>query len=218
MKRVKWISGLTLFLTVVLFLQYALPSHDVVQIVGTDVKRMDVSSGSWLWAKPDAGTNAAQTRDVRFINAVRSSGKPRVYRNEDTNWGWPPYLKFNSGDLNAEAQSYGKQQDQWVVVTYYGWRINFLSVFPNAIRIRPVATPATSIIPWFNIVFLTLLATLVGYIYLKIRAFKRRRVDPVLVDMGEAWDSVEDKASDARDSAVSLWSRIWAGVKARLNR
>jgi len=31
--------------------------------------------------------------------------KPRVFRNEDTGWGFPFYFKFNSADLQAVAQS-----------------------------------------------------------------------------------------------------------------
>ncbi len=212
MKRLKWIVIALLSLVVVLFFHYSLPSRDVVQIVGTDVKRMDVDSGSWLWAAPDAGTNAIHTRDVRFINAVTPTGKTRVYRNEDTDWGWPPYFKFDSSDLNAQAQAYAKMEDQWVAVTSYGWRIKFLSMFPNAVKIKPVAGPDVTLIPWFNIVFLTLVAALALYIFLKIRQFKRRRVDPVLEDVGEVWDSVEESAEDVKDSAISLWTRLWRWI------
>ncbi len=114
MNRLKWISLALVALVIGLFLQYSLPSRDIVQIVGTDIKRMDVGGSSWLWASQDAGTNVNSTRDVRFINAVRPNGKPSVYRNEDTNWGWPPYFKFDSGNLNAEAQAYAKQDGTWV--------------------------------------------------------------------------------------------------------
>ncbi len=213
MKRLKWIVITIITLIVALFFQYSLPKHDIVQIVGTDVKRMDVDSGSWRWAAQDSGTNVTNTRDVRFINAARPNGKPRVYRNEDTNWGWPPYFKFDSGDLNAEAQAYAKQDDFWVSVTYYGWRITFLSIFPNAVGMKPVSGPDATIIPWFNIVFLTLLTALAVYIFLKIRQFKRKRVDPVLEDVGEAWDSVEDTASEAKDSAVGWWKKLLKWIR-----
>jgi len=88
MKYLKWIVGIPLLIVVVAFLHYTLPGRDVVRIVGTDVKRMDIGSSSLFWAAPDAGTNPNWTRDVRFINTVWPDGEPRVYRNEDTDWGW----------------------------------------------------------------------------------------------------------------------------------
>ncbi|MFQ5758017.1 MAG: DUF1523 family protein, partial [Acidiferrobacterales bacterium] len=78
---------------VALFLHYNLPRTDVVQITGTDVKRIDRSD-------PGQGV---RTRDVRFISTVTRTGKVKVFRNEDTGWGWPPYFKFDSADLTAEA-------------------------------------------------------------------------------------------------------------------
>ena len=74
-----------LALAVGLFLHYNLPRTDVVRITGTDVKRID--------RKGEEQT--PRTRDVRYINTVTRSGKVRVFRNEDTGWGWPPYLKFD---------------------------------------------------------------------------------------------------------------------------
>ena len=85
-------------------------------------------------------------------------------------------------------------------------------MFPNAVKIKPVAGPDVTLIPWFNIVFLTLVAALALYIFLKIRQFKRRRVDPVLEDVGEVWDSVEESAEDVKDSAISLWTRLWRWI------
>ncbi len=208
MRRIKWFFGIIISLMVIAFLHYALPSRDIVQIVGTDVKRMDVGHNSWFWASPDAGTATETTRDVRFINAAWPNGAPSVYRNEDTNWSWPPYLKFDSGNLNAEAQARAKQDGVWVAVTHYGWRIKLLSMFPNAIRIRQVDGPHVTLIPWFNIAFLTVIFIIFAAIYFRIRKFKRRRVDPVLEDVGEAWDNVEDTAAEARDTAIGFGERI----------
>jgi len=214
LRRIKWIFRFVLLASLAAFLHYSLPSKDIVKIVGTDVKRMDIGGRSWLWASPDAGTQANFTRDVRFINAAWPDGSPRVYRNEDTNWSWPPYFKFDSGNLNAEAQALAKENDVWIAVTHYGWRINLLSMFPNAISIARVAGPETTLIPYFNIAFFTLAAALSIYIFLRIRRFKRRRIDPVLKDVEGAWDAVEDTASDARDSAVDAGR----GLRARFRK
>lgn len=130
-----------------LFLHYNLPHTDVVQITGTDVKRID-----------RGGKNQTQkTRDVRYINTVTRSGKVKVFRNEDTGWGWPPYFKFDSADQTAMAQKIMQDPgDVWVRVRYYGWRIRVFSLFPNAISIKIVDKDYTHI-PVFNIIFLTLL-------------------------------------------------------------
>ena len=161
MKYVKWIVGIPLVLVIVLFAHYTLPGRDVVRIVGTDVKRMDIGSSSLFWAAPDAGTNPNWTRDVRFINAVWPNGEPRVYRNEDTEWRWPPYLKFNSSNVTAQAQDLAKKDGEvWVAVTHYGWRIQLFTIFPNIISIQEVSGPNAFLIPWFNIIFFLVLAAI----------------------------------------------------------
>ena len=82
-------------------LHYWLPDREIVRIVGTEVKRVDVESGAPFWDRADIGTNEEATRDVRFINAEKKNGRSMVFRNEDTGWGWPPYLKFDSGDVTS---------------------------------------------------------------------------------------------------------------------
>ena len=81
-----------------------------------------------------------------------------MYRNEDTGWGWPPYFKFNSADVTAQAQSLaGETEKSWVLVTYYGWRVTLLSHFPNAIGLEKVNKDYRHL-PLFNIFFLFALA------------------------------------------------------------
>ncbi len=204
----------TLIFVIFAFFHYSLPSRDIVRIVGTDVKRMDVGTGSWFWAEADAGSLAGDTRDVRFVDAVWPNGNVRVYRNEDTNWGWPPYLKFDSGNLNAEAKSLvsGKDDPQWVAVTHYGWRFKLLSMFPNVIGLKPVDGPDVTLIPWFNIIFLTLLGALILWIWRFFRRLKQRHVDPVLENVTETaddfMDGLGDTASAARQRATGAGTRL----------
>ena len=185
MKHLKWIFGIILVLGLILFAHYSLPGRDIVQIVGTDVTRKDIKTSSENSAQPI-------TRDVRFINAAWPNGEPRVYRNEDTGWGWPPYFKFDSSNITAQAQAYAKNDNLWVAVTHYGWRIELFSIYPNAVKIKLVDGPDTKLIPWFNIIFFILLALLAIYIFLKIRAFKRRVIDPVIDDI----DTIIDDAGE----------------------
>jgi hypothetical protein len=157
MKTVKWVAIGVVILVLGGFLHWTLPSRDIVRIVGTDVVRVDADSGS------TSGAGEAGTRDLRLINTVTPSGEPRVFRNEDTGWGWPPYFKFDSSNLAAEADNAvsTKEAPEWMIVTHYGWRITFLSRYPNAVSIRPAEGPEQTLIPWFNIVILAVLAALV---------------------------------------------------------
>ncbi len=153
-----------LAVTVVGFLHYNLPRTEVVQITGTDVKRVD----------RDHPTEVTRTRDVRYISTVTRDGKVRVFRNEDTGWGWPPYLKFNSADLAGHAQLIMQDAAKpWVRVRYYGWRINIFTLFPNAVSVKIVDKDYTHI-PMFNIVFLILLTGAAVIAWLGIRRLVNR--------------------------------------------
>ncbi|WP_428648748.1 DUF1523 family protein [Roseibium sp.] len=222
MKFLKWIIGIPVLLVVVAFLHYTLPGRDVVRIVGTDVKRMDIGSSSLFWAAPDAGTNKNWTRDVRFINAVWPNGEPRVYRNEDTDWGWPPYFKFDSSNITAQAQDLAKKGgDVWVAVTHYGWRIKLFTIFPNVISIERVSGPNVFLIPWFDILFFLVLGLLGYLIFRTIRALKRKHVDPIVEGIDDFVDdvgeNVEQATSEAQRRATEAtggfrrWKKRWFG-------
>ncbi|MDJ0874172.1 MAG: DUF1523 family protein [Desulfobacterales bacterium] len=155
-------------LLVVAFLHYHLPRTAIVTIQGVDVKRMD-SRGSMT---PNPGT--AGSRDVRFINTVKQDNRVLVLRNEDTGWGWPPYFKFNSSDLVAQAQAFANENPPpTVLITFYGWRIQLFSLYPNITRMRSVA-PDYSHFPWFNIIFLVLLGSASIFIGLKVKQLSQR--------------------------------------------
>lgn len=164
LRIIKYVLLAALVLALALVLHYHLPRTDVVRITGTEVKRVD---------RQDPGT-AARTRDVRYINTVTRDGDIRVFRNEDTGWGWPPYFKFDSADLTALAQTIAQSpEDPWVRVRYYGWRIKILSLFPNAVDLEVVDREYTHV-PVFNIVFLTLLAAALIWLLRVLRRWSRR--------------------------------------------
>ena len=209
MKYVKWIVGIPLVLVVVLFAHYTLPGRDVVRIVGTDVKRMDIGSSSLFWAAPDAGTNPNWTRDVRFINAVWPNGEPRVYRNEDTGWGWPPYFKFDTSNLQAEAADAKSTaaSPQYMAIRHYGWRNEFFSIFPNAISVWPVDGPeASKPLPWLNVLILTILAAICYGIWVRWRRFREKRIDPKLEEMQDSWEATEDSLAEKRSRLRRWWA------------
>lgn len=180
MKKIKFGMAIFLLAAVALFLFYNLPRTVVVQISGTDMKRVDRASGKVVerQATDDARRGTLQTYDVRYINSVARNGKTRVFRNEDTGWGWPPYFKFNSADLTAQAQAYASVPEKpWVLVKYYGWRIRIFSMFPNAVSLRTVDRDYNHF-PLFNVVFISLLVVAVFVVWRKIRKLIKRRRGP----------------------------------------
>jgi hypothetical protein len=149
-------------------LHYALPQHDVVRIVSTEVRRVDLDG------KPRDQDSRGSSRDVYYIFAEDvETKKPRVYRNEDTGWGFPPYLKFNSADEQAVASAIAAERGV-AAITRYGWRIQLFSTFPNAVNVRRwnAEDPIT---PWFNIVFFAALAALAVYVGVRARRSRPAR-------------------------------------------
>lgn len=165
--RVLAVLALLVITPVAAFLHYVLPRHDVVRIVNTEVRRVD-SSGKPIGRGDDPRTS----RDVYYIYAetTDASREPRVYRNEDTGWGFPFYFKFNSADEQAVAASISAEKGV-ALITRYGWRNHLFSWFPNAVNIRRW-NEADTVTPWFNIVFFTLIG--LAAVALALR-FRRRR-------------------------------------------
>ena len=161
------------------------------------------------------------TRDVRLINTVRKKSfllgfiqrdaeGVMVFRNEDTGWIWPPYFKFDSSDLQAEASDYTSTSadPQWVVVTHYGWRNRFFTIYPNAIAIRPVAGPDVTVIPWFNIFFFVFVGAAWLFLRAMWRQFRERSIDPALARAGDVIEAA-DSHLDERRGRISRWLGTW---------
>ena len=195
-------------------LHYALPQTDIVRVSSTEVVRMDFSAISrHFYAAADAVMNENATRDIRLINAARPSGKVIVYRNEDTNFGWPFYFKFDSSNLQAEAADSvsAKGEDaQYVAIKHYGWRIPMLSIYPNAISLKPVSGPDARTIPAFNIVFFTLLGAAGFALWSAARRFKRARLDPTLARAGESLGAARGDFEN-RSRGMRAWLGTWKG-------
>ncbi len=211
MVYIKWTFGAILALAVFAFLHYNLPQRDIVRVAGIETKRVDLGENFWFFGSPDAGNAALGNRDVFFIQTIRQNGKPMVYRNEDTSWGWPPYFKFDTSNLQTEAADLVSTKDnpQWVVVRHYGWRNEFLSIYPNAVAVWPVDGPDVRLIPYFNIVVLTLLGSLFVFIWVRIRRFKANRIDPMLDDVGDALDSAGDQVVDTASGVGGWFKRLF---------
>ncbi|MGG7048034.1 MULTISPECIES: DUF1523 family protein [unclassified Campylobacter] len=146
---------LMVHLITVAIINFALPSYKTLTIVGTEVKRMD----------KDGFINKQRTangvvRDVYFLyTKFPDSEKVISFRNEDTRWGFPFYMKFNSADLQARATAFAEEKTL-VEVKYYGWRIPIFDEFFNAISVKKLENTENASHPIVSYIlyFLTLVS------------------------------------------------------------
>ena len=210
MRNVRRIFRVVLFVIAGLYLHYTLPQHDVAKVTGISDRLERLSSFQQIfYNQVDLGSAEGDMRDLRLINTVkvdtwflglwRGGERVMVYRNEDTGV-YPPYFKFDSSDLEAEASALAGKE-QWVSITHYGWRMRFLSIYPNAISIKPVSGPEYRPFLWFNLFFFAFL--IVGFFFVRAmwRQFVERTVDPTM-------DALED-GYDMRKSRVQKWLDSW---------
>ncbi|WP_025054979.1 DUF1523 family protein [Sulfitobacter noctilucicola] len=205
MTMIKWVFWSTIWLLVIAVFHYTLPQVDIVRVTDTYEKRIDPGENALFWSQADVGSDGTMAnRDVFFIQTRRAKGDVMVYRNEDTGWGWPPYFKFDTSNLQAEAADAKSTADaaQYYAIKHYGWRNEFFTIFPNAISLRPVDGPdASKGIPFLNIFIITLFAAIVWAIYVRWRRFRMSRIDPTL-------EAIEDDMAE-RSGAVKRWLGTW---------
>ncbi|WP_050527998.1 DUF1523 family protein [Pseudorhodobacter aquimaris] len=216
MRYVKWTFLAIIALLLFSFFHYTLPQRDIARVVGTENRRIDFGENSFFWASPDVGNAVDKNRDVFFIQTFRSNGKPMVYRNEDTGWGWPPYFKLDGSNLQTEAQNMISSADnpRWVAITHYGWRNEFMSIFPNAISMRPVEGPDVKVFPWFNVIFFIVLAGVLLLLWRMWAQFRERTIDPTLESIGDTFDEVDARA-DGLWARFKAWLASWTGKSGR---
>ena len=224
MRTLKWAFWILVALAAGGFLTYTLPSNDIVRIVGSEVRRVEIGPNGLFWAGGEPTDPNSGNRDVKFISAVLENGKTRVYRNEDTGWIWPPYFKYDSSNLHAQATDLKSTaaDPRWVNVTSYGWRISWLSIYPNAISVRPVAGPDVRPFNWPAQLILALIGAFLFLIWRMWNQFRERTIDPAVRSADEAWDRLDARADAARDHIASEASeaqgrvrRWWNGIRGR---
>ena len=173
----------------------------------------DFGENSIFWASADTGNvGSAVNRDIFFIQTkLANSGEVMVYRNEDTGWGWPPYFKFDTTNLQAEASDLKSvaEAPQYAMIKHYGWRNEFLSIFPNAISVEVVDGPdASKGWPILNILILTLFAAVSYFIFIRWRRFRMARIDPTLEEIQDNWDAAGD-AVEGGHGRLKQWLNSW---------
>lgn len=221
MRNLRRAFRIILFLGVGLWLSYVLPQQDIARVVKTEDYRTDFSTWNRIFfAQADAGNAELPNRQIRLINTqrqqtyffglIRGGEQTMVYRNEDTGWLYPPYFKFDSANLDTEAEDLRStaEEPRWVKITHYGWRIKILTVFPNAISIKEIEGPDVRIIPWFNIGFFIFL--ILGYLFLRAMwlQFRERTLDPIA---GRVSDQVDHAQADLAEQRGRLrrWLDTW---------
>ncbi len=201
MRYVKWVLVALFWLVVAAMLHYTLPQNDIARITDTYEKRVDFGAGRWFWTGADGSDATPGNRDVFFVQTRQPDGDVMVYRNEDTGWGWPPYFKFDSSNVQAIASDLRSTASEptWVAIKHYGWRAEFLSIFPNAMSIRVVEGPDVRVWPWTSIVILVLLAAAAWALWVRWKRFRARRLDPMFDRWGDNLDAAGDRFSRRRD-------------------
>jgi len=195
--RIIFIAVISLILGALL--HYTLPQRDIVRIVNVESRLTEVAglNGIFFSQRDSGSSQASDMRDLRLISTIRPDGRPLVYRNEDTGVFWPPYFKFDSEDVQAEASNLTSTEaaPQWVAVTHYGWRSNLISIYPNAISIRPVESPDVALFPWLNIVILGLLVLVLFVAWRIWERFEDRVIDPIRDRTAVSWAKFRDRVS-----------------------
>jgi len=201
----RWTFWITVWAIIASFFHYTLPQTDIVRVTDTYESRENPTSYTLFWGAPDlAADGTVLPRDVFFIQTRRAKGDVMVYRNEDTGWGWPPYFKFDTANLQAEIGDLVSTAEapRFVAIKHYGWRNEFFSIYPNAVSVHAVAGPdAPKGIPYLNIFILTLFTALVYGVWTRWRRFRKARIDPRM-------EAIEDDLADAT-GAVTGWFRSW---------
>ena len=203
MRIVKWTIVLALVLVIGGLMHYTLPRQEVVRIVGVETRLETLGWNRIFFSSAPTGQAASDTRDVRYIETVRPSGRELVLRNEDTGWIWPPYFKFNSSDMQARARDLVSTSAEpvWVAVRYYGIRSVLFSIYPNILGVRVVEGPEVTVVPWTRIIFFTALFAAAAWLWFTIRRFNERRAGPFL-------DRMADRREEARGRLGRFWQRF----------
>lgn len=212
MRFLNWSFTLIFWMIVAAFFHYTLPQKDIVRIVNTYEERQDLQGWTrFFWSNPDDNAETLENRDVQFIQGVRPNGANSVYRNEDTGWSWPPYFKFDTANLYTDANDAVSTKDnpEWVLVTHYGWRNEILSIFPNAITIKPIeSAEARKPIPWVNIAILSVFGFIYFSIWTRWRRFRQNRLDPAFEEIQDNLGATGDAIADRR-GRFRRWLNTW---------
>jgi hypothetical protein len=186
------------------FLHYTLPQRDIVRITETQLQLTEISGWSALfYAQSDSGAEGTSVqRDVRIISAVRPDNTPIDYRNEDTGlFGWPPYFKIDSQDVQTEAQDLRSTRD----IAGNGWPSPITAGAERVLDPTPMRCPSgasmgrmCSLFPWLNIVILLGMVLVIFMAWRIWERFEDRVIEPFLDGVAVRWAKMKDWSAGRR--------------------
>lgn len=143
--------------------------------------------GIWSFFTGDFFDQETVNREIFYIQTQAADGSVMVYRNEDTGWGWPYFFKFDTSNLQTEANAARSSKDnpEWVAIKHYGWRNKYISIFPNALKVTPVSGPDVFIFPWHATMLVILVGVIGGLVFYTGRLVWRRS----MVKLSAAWEA-----------------------------
>lgn len=208
---VKWFFIISFWALVAAIFHYTLPQNDIARVTDTYEVRISPGLNSPFWSPGSAGSATdVSERDVFFVQTRLANGNVMVYRNEDTGWFWPPFFKFDTANLQAEAADLRStaENPKYVAIRHYGWRNELLSVYPNILNMRPVDGPdAKKPIPWLNWIILGLFAAFFYAIWKRWRRFREKRLDRTFEDIQHGWEATEDAVAEKSSRVKKWWAR-----------
>ena len=86
-------------------------------------------------------------------------------------------------------------------MTSYGWRISWLSIYPNAISVRPVAGPDVRPFNWPAQLILALIGAFLFLIWRMWNQFRERAIDPAAKKVSDAVDRADARVDAAMERA-----------------
>lgn len=197
------------------FIDYALPTFTLVRVDEIGTRRFD-ADGNY---QPKAGESKGPTRDVEMIYTTLAyfetdpaTGKevPKVYGhdekyklvyiNEDTGFGFPFYLKFDTANLQGSAAD---QRGQFAYMKSFAWRNELFSWFPNALKVIKWE-PGMTVINWLRIVVTTIWALGVVGVWYALRVARRK----VAERMEAAAEAARARAEALNDQMEAVGGRV----------
>jgi hypothetical protein len=94
------------------------------------------------------------------------------------------------------------------MIKHYGWRNEFLTIFPNAVSVRAVDGPDVRVIPYLNIGILIIVFAVFWAIWVRWRRFRIARIDPVVQDVGDSFADAGDSISNT-GGRCRKWLGTW---------
>ncbi|MDZ7908003.1 MAG: DUF1523 family protein [Gemmobacter sp.] len=90
----------------------------------------------------------------------------------------------------------------------YNWRLSFFSIYPNAVKIKPVSGPDVTLIPWLNIIILALLGGGLFLLWRMWEQFKERMIDPTVDGLNNKLDEIDARRLRAQQERRGFWCQL----------